>query len=147
MLKKTVTYTDYFGVERTEDFYFNLNKAEITEMELTKEGGLTNHLEKIISTKNASELILYFKEIILKAYGEKSADGRRFVKSQELSDAFSQTEAFVEIFMELASDADAAAEFVNGIIPGNLVSHLDGKIDDNTKLEDLKNRLEEAKNK
>lgn len=147
MLKKTVTYTDYLGVERTEDFYFNLNKAEIMEMELTKEGGLTNHLEKIISTKNASELILYFKEIILNAYGEKSADGRRFVKSQELSDAFSQTEAFVEIFMELASDADAAAEFVNGIIPGNLLSNLDGRIDDNTKLEDLKNRLEEAKNK
>lgn len=120
MLKKTVTYVDYNGVERTEDFYFNLSKAEVTEMELSVEGGFSKMLEEIVKSNDNVRIIELFKEMVLKAYGEKSADGRRFIKSKELSEAFSQTEAYSEIFMELAMDEKAAAAFVNGIMPANL---------------------------
>ena len=117
MLKKTVTYTDYNGSERTEDFYFNLTKAEIIEMELTTVGGLSAMIEKIVAAKDGPTIIKTFKDLVLKAYGEKSADGRRFIKSPEIAEAFSQTEAYSQIFMELATDDEAAAKFVNGIIP------------------------------
>lgn len=117
MLKKNIKYVDYDGNDRTEDFYFNLNKAEVIELQLGTVGGLTKTLEKIVQEKDTSRIIEYFKTIILKAYGEKSADGRRFIKSQELRDAFEQTEAYSELFMELASDAKMAAEFINGVLP------------------------------
>lgn len=117
MLKKNIKYVDYDGNDRAEDFYFNLNKAEVIELQLGTVGGLTKTLEKIVQEKDASRIIEYFKTIILKAYGEKSADGRRFIKSQELRDAFEQTEAYSELFMELASDAKMAAEFINGVLP------------------------------
>ena len=117
MLKKTITYEDYDGNKRTEDFYFNLSKAEIMEMELSVSGGMTQMLNRIVAERDGEKIIKTFKEIILKAYGEKSPDGKRFIKSEELSTAFSQTEAFSQLFMELATDADAAAKFVNGIIP------------------------------
>lgn len=117
MLKKTITYTDYNDVERTEDFYFNLTKAELMEMEMGAVGGLSGMIEKIVSAKDAPAIIKVFKELVLKAYGEKSADGKRFIKSKEISDAFAQTEAYSQLFMELATDADAASKFVNGIAP------------------------------
>ena len=117
MLKKTITYTDYNNVERTEDFYFNLTKAELMEMEMGAVGGLSGMIAKIVSAKDAPSIIKVFKELVLKAYGEKSADGRRFIKSKEISDAFAQTEAYSQLFMELATDADAASKFVNGIAP------------------------------
>lgn len=117
MLKKTITYTDYNGVERTEDFYFNLTKAELMEMEIGTTGGMADMIKRIIDAKDAPAIIKIFKELVLKAYGEKSADGKRFVKSEEISNSFAQTEAYSQLFMELATDADAAAAFVNGIIP------------------------------
>lgn len=117
MLKKTISYTDYNGVERVEDFYFNLSKAESMEMELSIPGGLTGMIRQIVAAQDVPIIIATFKQIILKAYGEKSPDGRRFVKSEELSKAFSETEAYSILYMELATDADAAAEFVNGIVP------------------------------
>lgn len=117
MLKKTITYTDYNGVERTEDFYFNLNKAEILEMELSTEGGLQQTIEKIIAAQDMPALSKYFKDIILMSYGEKSPDGKRFIKNQEIRDAFAQTEAFSELYVELATDDVAAADFINGVIP------------------------------
>lgn len=120
MLKKTIPYTDYNGNDRTEDFYFNLSETEITEMELSIEGGFTDYIQRIVKAKDAPSLIKNFKEIVLKAYGEKSQDGRRFVKSPELSEAFSQTEAFNKLFMELVMDDGAAADFINGIIPDSL---------------------------
>ena len=120
MLKKTVTYVDYNGMERTEDFYFNLTKAEVAEMELSVEGGFSKMLEEIVASKDNVRIVPLFKQMVLKAYGEKSADGRRFVKSEEISQAFAQTEAYSEIFMELALNTDAAAAFVNGIMPANL---------------------------
>ena len=117
MLKKTVTYTDYNGVERTEDFYFNLTKAEVAEMELSTDGGLEAMIRRVVAEKNNKAIVKIFKELVLKSYGEKSPDGKRFVKNDAVREAFSQTEAYSDIFMELATDADAAAAFVNGIIP------------------------------
>lgn len=119
MITKTIKYTDYNGVEREEPFLFNLTKAELMEMEMSIEGGLTEMIQKIIKTQNSPEIIKIFKELILKAYGEKSADGRRFIKSKELSEAFSQTEAYSQLFMELATDDVKAAEFFNGVIPAD----------------------------
>lgn len=117
MLTKPITYTDYDGVERTENFMFNLTKAEIAELNLTTEGGLQAAVQKIIDSRDVPEITKWFKKIIMMAYGEKSADGRRFIKSEELTESFLQTEAYSELFMELISDDNAAAAFVNGIIP------------------------------
>lgn len=120
MLKKTVTYVDYNGVERTEDFYFNLTKAEVAEMEMSVQGGFSKMLEEIIASKDNVQIVNLFKQMVLKSYGEKSPDGRRFIKSDEIAQAFAQTEAYSEIFMELALDEKKAADFVNGILPANL---------------------------
>ena len=120
MLKKTIKYTDYDGNEREEDFYFNLSKAEVTEMELSKEGGMSEYIKKISAAQNAPELIKLFKEIITKSYGEKSLDGKRFIKNKEITEAFTQTEAYSELFVELASNADEAVKFINGIMPKNM---------------------------
>ncbi|CAK7008523.1 MAG: hypothetical protein EUB_01600 [Eubacterium sp.] len=121
MLKKTITYTDYNGVERTEDFYFHLSKAEITELELSTDGGYAEMITKIINAKDVPSIAKIFKDLIFKAYGEKSDDGKRFVKSEEISTAFSQTEAYSNLYMELATSADKASEFVNSIIPTDMV--------------------------
>lgn len=120
MLKKTITYTDYNGVEREEDFYFHMSKPELLEMELTTVGGYTDMINKIIAAKDQSALLNIFKEFVFKAYGEKSPDGRQFMKSEAISKAFSETPAYSEIYMELVTDADAAARFVNGVIPEEL---------------------------
>ena len=117
MLKKEIKYTDYNGQERTEVFHFNLTQAEVMEMELSVNGGLTTHLEKIVQEKDQSQIIKAFKEIMDISYGVKSLDGKRFVKNQEVLDEFRQTEAYSILFMELATDAEASAAFVNGIIP------------------------------
>lgn len=120
MLVKTIKYTDYNGVEREETFRFNLSKAELTEMELSTEGGFVEYAQKIIAAKDSAKLIELFKEMILKSYGEKTDDGRRFVKSPELSKAFSETEAYVTLYMELSTNEEAAIAFFNGIVPQNL---------------------------
>lgn len=117
MLKKRIKYVDYDNNEREEDFYFNLSKAEIAEMELSIEGGLQKWIERVVDAKDTPQIIELFKRLILQSYGEKSPDGKRFIKSEELSKEFSQTEAYSELFMELATDETAAANFVNGIIP------------------------------
>lgn len=119
MLKRTMTYTDYDGNQRTEDFYFNLTKAEILEMDISATGGLDKWISRIVAEQDGAKIIEIFKKIILKAYGEKSLDGKRFVKSPEISEAFSQTEAYSDLFVELATDAEKAAEFINGIVPGD----------------------------
>lgn len=120
MIKKTVTYTDYNGVERTESFYFNLSEAEIMEMEMSTTGGMAEFITKIVEAKDTPTIVRIFKDLVLKAYGQKSDDGRRFIKSKELTDEFVQTEAYSQIFMELATDDKAAANFVNGIVPAKL---------------------------
>lgn len=117
MYKQTISYNDYNGVERKEDFYFNLSEAEVMEMEMSTTGGLAEMIQKVIAAQDAPTIIKIFKDLILKAYGEKSADGKRFIKSEELATGFSQTEAYSWLFMKLATDADAASAFVNGIMP------------------------------
>lgn len=126
MIKETITYKNYNGVEVTEDFYFNLTRAEVTEMELSIDGGLAEMLERVIAAKDAPTIIKTFKEFVLKCYGEKSPDGKYFMKEdangRPLSDKFKHTEAYSIVFMKLAFDADAAAKFINGVIPKDLVS-------------------------
>lgn len=117
MLKKRIKYVDCNDVEREEDFYFNLTEAELTEMEYSTTGGFSEMLKKIIEAQDTPTIIKVFKDLLLKAYGEKSLDGKRFIKSEEISTAFSQTEAYSKLFMELATNAEAASEFVNGIVP------------------------------
>ena len=124
MLKKEIAYTDYNGVERKETFYFNLSKAEITEMELTTVGGFAEMIQKIVDAQDAPSIIKTFKDLVLKSYGEKSPDGKRFIKTKELRDSFEQTEAYSTLFMELATNAEAASEFVNGIIPADLAKQV-----------------------
>ena len=121
MLKKTVTYKDYNGLERTENFYFNLTETEIMEMEVGTVGGLAEMITKIVEAKDAPAIMKTFKDLLLKAYGEKSLDGKRFEKKNgQLAEAFAETEAYSIIFMELVTDAEKAAEFINGIVPANL---------------------------
>lgn len=117
MLKKTITYEDYDGNKRTEDFYFHLTKAEVTEMEMSTEGGLVKTIEKIVASQDGERTMSLFKSIILKAYGEKSLDGKRFVKNDEVRDSFVQTEAYSQLFMELVTNADEASKFVNAVVP------------------------------
>lgn len=117
MLKKTITYTDYNNTERTEDYYFNLTKSEVMEMEMSTSGGFADRITKIVAAQDIPSIIKIFKDLILDAYGEKSPDGKRFIKNKELTDSFVQTEAYSNLFMELATDANAAKMFINGITP------------------------------
>lgn len=125
MLKKTVTFTDYDGVERTEDFYFNLNKAELTMLFNSVSGGLGKKLEQIAKSKDGPTIMENFKEILKLSYGVKSNDGRTFRKSPEIYADFEATEAYSEIFMELCTDAEAAAEFIKNVIPKDLAAELE----------------------
>lgn len=124
MLTKTIKYTDYNGVVREEKFLFNLTKAELMEMQYGTQGGLADIIKKIIETQDVNAIMSMFKEIILKAYGEKSADGKRFIKKASdghlLADDFAQSEAYSELYMELVGDSNKAAEFINGIIPQDI---------------------------
>lgn len=128
MLKKTITYTDFNGVERTEDFYFNLTKAELAEMEMGTKGGMAEKIQSIVKAEDVKSIIDIFKGIILQSYGEKTEDGRRFMKVDEngkpLNIAFSQTEAYSALFMELATDTDKATEFINGLIPVDIARQI-----------------------
>lgn len=124
MLKKTIPYTDYNGVERKEDHYFNLTKAEIMEMELSITGGLAEMIQRIVAAQDQPAIMKIFKDLIRKSYGVKSADGKRFIKSQEIWEEFEQTEAYSILFMELATNADAAAKFINGIVPADMAKQI-----------------------
>jgi len=120
MLKETITYIDFNGVERTEDFYFNFTKAELAEMELMQEGGMQEYLQKIIAAKDQQTLVGVFKELVLAAYGEKSEDGRKFIKNAQIREEFECTEAYSELFMRFATDEQAAIAFFKGVVPADL---------------------------
>lgn len=124
MIKETITYTDYNGVERKEDFYFNLTKAEIMEMEMSTQGGLAEMIQRIVAAQDQPAIIKIFKDLIIKAYGVKSSDGKRFIKNEDVVNDFVQTEAYSQMFMKLATDADAAAKFVNGIVPADMAKQM-----------------------
>lgn len=119
MLKQTIKYTDYNGAEREEDFYFNLSRAELIDLEYKTPGGLKELLERIIKEKDTVKIYQMFRNIVELSYGEKSDDGKHFVKSPEISKAFTETEAFSELMMKFIKDADFAAKFVNGIVPAS----------------------------
>lgn len=126
MLKKTITYEDFDGNKRTEDHYFNLTSAELTEMEMSLNGGLSQLLEKILQENDQKRIIEYFKKIVLMSYGKKSLDGRQFSKNDAIREEFASTAAYSEIFMELATDADAASAFINGIMPKKAIDRMKG---------------------
>ena len=127
MIKRTMTYTDFNGNERTEDFYFNLTKAEVMEMEMSTKGGLAEMIQRIIAAQDQPAIIKVFKDLIIKAYGVKSPDGKRFMKKQEYVDEFVETTAFSDLFMELATDADKAAEFINGVVPADMAKQIEAQ--------------------
>lgn len=137
MLKKTIKYVDYNENEREEDFYFNLSKAELTEMEMSLNGGLSVMLKRLVQEKNGAELIRILKEIILKAYGEKSDDGKHFRKGEDLSKSFSETEAYNSLFMEIVSSPESAMEFVKGLLPSDVREEIN-----KTELEESKKDVE-----
>lgn len=136
MLKKTITYIDYNGVERTEDFFFNLTKAELIEIEMGTTGGLVEMVNRIVAAQDAPAIIKVFKDLVLKAYGQKSPDGRAFIKTDELRKEFESTEAYSELFVELSTNAEAAADFVNGIMPS------DSKVSGAEKNQAITNKVE-----
>lgn len=121
MLKKTITYTDFNGDEVSEDFFFHLSKAELVELELSYKGGLQEAIKRIVEAEDGKAIIAEFKKIILGSYGQRSDDGKRFIKNQTLRDEFESTEAYSTLFMELVTDAEKAAEFVRGVIPKDLI--------------------------
>ena len=135
MLKKTINYVDYDGNEREEDFYFNLTKAELMEMSLSTSGGLDKYIERITKAQDTAKLIELFKDIIIKSYGVKSDDGKRFIKNPELTEEFTQTEAYSDLFTTLATDENEAATFINGIMPKELLDA--AKEDRNNKLAEV----------
>ena len=120
MLKKTITYEDFNGETVSEDFFFHLSKAELVELEMSHDGGLSASLARIVAAKDAKSIIAEFKNIILGAYGKRSDDGRRFIKNQALREEFESTEAYSTLFMELVTDTNAAIEFINGVIPSGM---------------------------
>lgn len=133
MITKTITYTDYNGVEKTENFNFNLSKSELIDMELTTPGGFANYLQKIIDSKDYPSIAKMVKRVIFMSYGVKSPDGKRFMKSEQLSEEFAQTPAYDKLYMEFVTDAKAGADFINGLIPDDMVDAVNEAIAKNAK--------------
>ncbi len=125
MLKKTITFEDLDGNEITEDFYFHMKKSDLVELQVSEDGGLTNTLRAVIEADDEKTLVSIFKKLILSAYGVRAADGRGFIKNDELRDSFAATDAYSQLFMELATNAASAAEFMNGIMPNSLAKEVD----------------------
>lgn len=117
MISKTFKFVDYNGNPRTETHYFHLTQAEVAELELSVDGGLTAMIKRLVEAQNGGQIVSTMKDLILKSYGVKSPDGRQFIKNQEVRDAFVQTEAYSQLFMELATNAKAASDFFAGVIP------------------------------
>ena len=124
MLKKTITYTDYNGVERKEDHFFNLTEAELMKMEMGIKGGLTEKINRIVAAEDAPAIIEVFEDLIQKSYGVRTPDGKGFVKRREDLEEFMATPAYSELFMELATNSDSASAFINGIIPAKMAKQL-----------------------
>lgn len=146
MYGKKIKYTNYNGEARERKFWFHLSKAELLEMELSTSGGYQNFIERIIETRDNAELVKMFKELIHKSYGEKSDDGEMFIKNEQVLNKFVQTEAYSELYIELATNADAAAEFVNGIMPPALMAEVEKDPEYKAKLEEYKKMAQGPQN-
>ena len=125
MLKKTITYTDYDGMERTEDFWFNLSKTELTKLDAELPGAVLGVLRKIIDKKDRKALVDFIETLILRSYGEKTLDGKRFVKTPDMAEEFMQTPAYDELFMSILSDTDSQTSFINGVIPQSMAKEIE----------------------
>lgn len=125
MIKKTIKYIDWNGLEREEDFYFNLTKTELAHMQFEKDGDYATRVRNIIRAQDTSEIMKIFESIVLAAYGEKSPDGRRFIKSAELAKAFTETPAYDQLYFELVSDPDKFGDFINHLVPSDLAAKMD----------------------
>ena len=141
MFTKQIKYTDLDGNEKVREAQFHFSKAELLEKEMSMYGGFEATVNKIMETKDSKALIELFKELILKAYGEKAPDGTRFIKSEEMSREFSQTEAYSEYFIQLATDDDAAAEFVNGVMPASMKGQVSKALEDMKKNKDATSKV------
>jgi hypothetical protein len=137
LLKKTITYKDFNDEEVSEDFYFHLSRAELVELEMSHRGGLSVSLERIIASEDNKSIITEFKNIILSSYGKRSDDGKRFIKNQEIRDEFASTEAYSTLFMELVTDAEVATEFINGIMPSDLVEETQKALEQRGELKEV----------
>lgn len=124
MLKKTITYTDYDGNERVEDFYFNLSKAEYVMFENSVIGGMSKEIEQAMAMQNGPRILEIFKDLVDRSYGIKSADGRRFIKNPEILQEFRETEAYVNLFMELVTSAEAGKAFLLGVSPAEITAKI-----------------------
>ena len=124
MLKKTITFTDFNGVERKEDYYFNLTKAELIKMELGVKGGLAEKIQRITNEQDAPAIMEFFEELILKSYGKKSEDGKSFIKTDAIREEFKNSAAYDVLFMEMVTDETKGSEFITGIIPAELAVEL-----------------------
>jgi len=124
VLKKTITYKDFNDEEVSEDFFFHLSKAELVEMELSHDGGLSEFLKRIVDNQNGREIVTEFKNIVLSSYGKKSSDGKRFVKNATVREEFESSEAYSTLFMELVNNTESAVEFINGIIPQDMTQEV-----------------------
>lgn len=120
MLKKRIKYTDYNGVEKEKDFFFNLKKSELVDLAYKTPGGFINYINKITEANDESALWKAFRDVVVMSYGEKSDDGERFIKTPELAAAFEQTEAFSELIMELIEQDGAAESFINSVMPKDI---------------------------
>ena len=127
MIKKTVTYKDFDGNERTEDFYFHLTEQELTEWELSVDGGLSGVLHRVIKSSDTRKIMDIFKDLLIKSYGEKTPDGRGFIKNEQVLNNFMCTQAFSDLYMELATDDKKASEFINGILPAGLAQRVEAE--------------------
>ena len=137
MYKKTITYEDYNGSTRTEDFYFNLTEAEVTEMQLSVKGGFAEMINNMVKANDLGSLIGIMKEMIIKSYGIKSEDGRRFIKKPEYVEEFTETPAFSALYMELATDEKAAANFINKVMPAKFVAEAEKNAKENSTVTNL----------
>ena len=138
MIKETITYTDYNGTERTEDFYFNMTKTELLRMEQDKNGSFSGVLEKFIKAKDQSELFDAIEKFIFKAYGEKSVDGRQFKKSEEISESFFQSPAYEVLFDKLNGHPEYSYNFIMGIVPAELAKQASENPDAAKRIEEIK---------
>lgn len=134
MLKKEISFVDYDGEKRTETHYFNLEKNELIKLEISSVGGLEESVKRIFQARNGKEIMDIFERIILVSYGEKDLDGVHFNKSEEMSNRFKNSKAYDTLFMELVTDDNAAADFINGILPDDMNV-------DNEKVEEMKKEM------
>ena len=145
MLARKIKYTNLNGEERERTYYFHFSKAEVMEMELSKEGGFEVFIQRIIDTRDQKELVKMFRELIQMSYGIKSDDGEQFIKNDQVLNEFIQSEAYSELYMELATDTDAAIEFINGIFPQQIMAEVQNDPEYQKKIAEYKQMISKEK--